>query len=111
MSRHFCLRMYEVAPGRLDRLLERFRDHAVRIFAAHGLETVGLWYEHGAGDAADRLVYLLAAPDAAAYERAWKAFLADPEWARVKEETELDGPLTVARQAIMLEPAAFSPLV
>jgi hypothetical protein len=111
MARQFCLRIYEVAPGRLDALLERFRDHAVRIFAAHGLDTVGLWLERGAGDAPDRVVYLLAAPDAAAYDRAWKAFVADLEWARVKKETEVDGPLTVARQAIMLEPAEFSALV
>lgn len=42
-TRHFNLRLYDVAPGKLDAVVARFRDHVGRIRTRHGLETLGYW--------------------------------------------------------------------
>jgi NIPSNAP len=37
------LRTYTTAEGKLDALNARFRDHTVRLFQKHGMESVGYW--------------------------------------------------------------------
>jgi hypothetical protein len=48
------LRTYTATPGMMDRLHARFRDHTRRIFARHGIQSVGYWVqatpEDGAGE-------------------------------------------------------------
>jgi hypothetical protein len=104
--RQFCLRTYTVAPGKLQPLLDRFRDHAILIFAKHGLDSVGYWVD----SENNTLVYLLVAESPEAYERGWAAFREDPEWAAVKESTERDGKFVLAHHARMLTPCEFSAL-
>jgi len=79
------LRVYEIFDGNRTAFHERFRDHATRIMARHGFRILAMWE----GRAADRpqFVYLLDWPDEEAMKRAWKDFLADPEWVRIKAET------------------------
>ena len=40
-SRCFELRTYYAAPGKLEALNARFRDHTCRLFKKHGMEIVG----------------------------------------------------------------------
>src|SRR5262245_23016142 len=72
--RVFELRTYTPAPGKLDALNARFRDHTIALFKKHGMEVVGFWEpidkEAGAGQ---RLIYLLAHPSRAAAAANWKA--------------------------------------
>ena len=42
-ERVFELRTYKAAPGKLDALLKRFRDHTMRIFEKHGMSNVAYW--------------------------------------------------------------------
>src|SRR5215831_5299429 len=53
-SRCFELRTYTAAPGKLDALNARFRDHTCALFRKHGMEIVGFWMptdkESGAGN-------------------------------------------------------------
>src|SRR5215468_4772103 len=37
------LRIYHVVPGKLDRLVARFRDHTDKLFATHGIKSVAYW--------------------------------------------------------------------
>ncbi|HQU46088.1 MAG TPA: NIPSNAP family protein, partial [Pirellulales bacterium] len=41
--RVFEMRTYWAAPGKLDALHARFRDHTTRIFEKHGMTNVGYW--------------------------------------------------------------------
>lgn len=102
------LRTYQAHPGKLDALVARFRDDTVRLFEKHGMSVAGFWTVDG-GDG-DTLVYLLSFPDRAGAEASWKGFLADPEWAKVREETERDGPLTAKIDSTYLSPTDFSAL-
>ena len=79
------LRIYEIFEGNKQAFHDRFRDHAQRIMARHGFEIVSMW--EAEGDGRTEFVYLLEWPDEAAMKAAWAAFMADPEWSRIKRET------------------------
>lgn len=84
------LREYVAEPGAADRLRARFAEHTLDLFERHGLTVAAYWH-----DPADesRVVYVLSFPDEPARQAAWAAFQADPEWKRVKTESEKDGPV------------------
>ena len=102
-------RVYEAAYGKLPELHARFRDHTLRIFERHGFKSIGYWTPE-VGDNSDRVVYIVAFEDAAHRERAWAAFRADPEWQRVKAESEPDGPLAARVFNTLLTATDYSPL-
>src|SRR5450631_1180565 len=61
-SRCFELRTYYAAPGKLEALNARFRDHTCALFKKHGMEIVGFWLPTDQPAAGEKLVYLLAYP-------------------------------------------------
>src|SRR5205807_10589277 len=42
-TRIFEIRTYYAAPGKLDDLLARFRNHTTKLFEKHGMENIGYW--------------------------------------------------------------------
>ncbi len=110
-ERVFELRTYYAAPGKLDALNARFRDHTVALFKKHGMEVVGFWEpvdkEAGAGE---KLVYILAHPSRTAAAAAWKAFREDPEWVKVKADSAKDGVLPATIESVLLAGSDYSPL-
>ncbi len=110
--RVFELRTYQAAPGKLDHLLARFRDHTTKLFAKHGMTQLGYWLpvekKDGAGEV---LTYILAHRSKEAAAASFKAFRADPEWIRAKAASEVNGSLTVTNgvQSVLLAPVDFSP--
>jgi hypothetical protein len=111
-SRLFELRTYHAAPGKLDALQARFRDHTVGLFAKHGLGLVGFWLPLDPdGRPTDTLIYLLVFDDRVAADKARSAFGADPAWVAAKAASETDGPLTAAIESVFLTAADFSPLI
>jgi NIPSNAP protein len=107
--RVFELRTYTTADGRLDALNARFREHTIALFERHGMQVIGFWTPTAA-DGANTLVYLLAYPSAAAREASWKAFTDDPEWKKVREESERDGKIVLKVDSKMLAPTDYSPM-
>src|SRR2546423_1333426 len=109
----FELRTYATPPGRLDALLARFRDHTVRLFARHGMTSVGYWVP--AEGPQDQLVYLLAFPSREAAGASWAAFRQDPDWHAVRKASEekAGGSLTVRGgvRTAYLKAVDFSPLL
>ena len=106
----FELRTYTAAPGRLDDLLTRFRDHTLRIFEKHGMINVGYWLPQDQPLAENTLIYLLAHPSREAADESWRAFTGDPEWQRVAEESRRDGRLIAGLERVYLDPTDFSPM-
>jgi hypothetical protein len=110
-SRVFELRTYTANEGKLDALDARFRDHTIALFKRHGLTS--LFYFHptdadkGAGHT---LIYLLAHESKDAATKSWDAFHADPEWVKVKAESEKNGSLTIPDgvKSVYLTPTDFS---
>jgi hypothetical protein len=88
------LRIYHVMPGRMDDINRRFRDHTMKLFARHRIKVVGFWTTLVGEN--DELIYVVAFDDMNQRQAAWDAFGADPEWIKVKRESEANGVL-VAR--------------
>lgn len=106
------LRTYTAAPGRLDDVLARFRDHTIGIFNRHGMESVGYWVPQDAKDGAgQKLIYLLRHPSREAAVKNWAAFRADPEWQSVSKASEAHGKIVIHTESVFLAPADFSPAV
>ena len=82
-SRCYELRTYIAAPGKLEALHARFRDHTNALFKKHGMTIVGFWQPVAKPD---QLIYILAYKDAAARDAAWAAFGTDPEWVKTRTE-------------------------
>jgi hypothetical protein len=87
-SRCFELRTYTVKEGSsIDLLHSRFRDHTNALFRKHGMTIVGFWQPVTKPNV---LVYILAYKDAAARDKSWAAFNADPEWVKTRTEMKVD---------------------
>src|SRR5918999_1405145 len=78
-------RAYYVVPGRMPDIQRRFADITMKLFAKHGIRVVGFW-ETVIGES-DELVYICAFDDLAHRQRAWSAFMADPEWQAAQKST------------------------
>ena len=110
-NRLFELRTYHAAPGKLDALQARFAHHTLRLFAKHGLTVVGFWVARDAsGQPSNDLVYVLSFPDSEAREQSWEAFRADPDWVKARADSEVDGPLLISLESVLLDPTSYSPL-
>jgi NIPSNAP len=110
-SRCFELRTYYAAPGKLEALNARFRDHTCALFKKHGMEIVGFWIptdqEQGAEN---KLVYMLAHKSREAAKQSWKDFQGDPEWQKVRTESEANGKLTEKIESVFMAATDYSPL-
>ncbi len=107
-ERIFEMRTYTAHPGRLDALNARFRNHTTRIFEKHGMTNVGYWTPQEAPLSEDTLVYILAHDSREAGQASWDAFRADPEWARVAEESQRDGRIVQNVDVLWLEATDYS---
>ena len=109
-SRIFELRTYESAPGKMEALQARFRDHTCKLFEKHHMTVIGFWSPTDAELANPKLIYLLAFPSQEAALKSWADFQADPEWEAVKEASEKDGKLAETIESVYLRPTDYSPL-
>ncbi|HEV2948904.1 MAG TPA: NIPSNAP family protein [Gemmataceae bacterium] len=109
-TRVFELRTYHAAPGKMDALNSRFRDHTCALFKKYGMTIIGFWNPSDAKDADKTLIYLLAFPSREAADKSWKNFAADPEWKKAKDESEREGKLVEKIERVFLNPTDYSPM-
>jgi hypothetical protein len=110
-TRSFELRTYVAAPGKLDALLARFRDHTTALFEKHGMINIGYWVATDAeGQPTETLIYLLAHASHDAAKDSWAAFRADPGWIAARDASEVDGRLAAEVTSVYLDPTDFSEL-
>lgn len=102
------LRVYEVAPGKLPALNERFAKITMRYFEKYGLKAVGFWTDEIG--TSNRLTYMLAFEDMAQRDMAWTAFRADTERLKLFEETEKNGRLVFRVTNTIMRPTEYSPM-
>jgi hypothetical protein len=102
------LRIYHAAPGKLDQLLARFRDHTVAIFARHGMKSVAYWTPVDEPQKSSTLIYILHHPNRAAADANWKSFRDDPEWKSVRDKSEENGKLVEKVDSTFMSLTDFS---
>jgi len=106
-TRVYELRIYTAAEGKWDKLLARFKDHTLGLFEKHGMTNVGYWQPLESDE--PKLYYILSYKDADARAKAWKDFLADPDWKAAYKASEADGKLTSKIESRILTATDFSP--
>jgi hypothetical protein len=110
-SQHvYELRMYHVNPSKMDALVARFRDHTHALFKRHQMKSIGYWQPQDAPHSQDLFIYILEHPSREEAKKNWQAFQDDPEWKRVKAESETDGPLANHIDSYFMDPTDFSAL-
>ncbi len=102
------LRMYHAMPGKLDALQKRFRDHTITIFNRMNMKSVGYWVPQDAPNSENLLIYILEHPSRADATKNWAAFNADPEWVKVKAESEANGKLVDHVDDYYMNPTDYS---
>ena len=108
-TRCFEMRTYFAAPGKLDALLARFRDHTVKLFEKHGITNIGYWVPIENTD--NKLVYVIAFPNREAAKTSWKEFGADPDWQTARKASEENGKLLTKVESAFLNATDFSPAI
>ena len=106
-NRCYELRAYYAAPGKLDALNARFRNHTMQIFEKHGMVNIGYWMPADNPD--NKLIYVLAFPSRDAAKKSWADFSKDPDWQNVLAESEAGGRLVTKVDSVFMAPTDYSP--
>jgi hypothetical protein len=106
-TRCYEMRVYYAAPGKLDDLHARFRDHTCKLFEKHGMVNIGYWVPLDNPD--NKLIYVLAYPSKEARERSWKDFMADPDWQAAYKASEANGKLVARNEQFFMTATDYSP--
>jgi heme-degrading monooxygenase HmoA len=110
-NRVFELRTYTAAPGKMDALNARFRQHTNKLFEKHGMTLIGYWMPMKQKEGEEKLIYILAYPSKEAADKSWQAFRDDPEWQKARAESEKDGKLLAKPpESVYMNPTDYSPL-
>ena len=103
------LRTYYAAPGKMDELNARFKNHTLKLFEKHGMVNLGYWVP--VNNTNNQLTYLLGHADRDTARASWKAFGSDPEWQKVAKASESNGKLVSRLESVFMKPTDYSPPV
>jgi hypothetical protein len=124
-------RTYEVTPGKIESLKKRFQTMSIPLFEKHGIKVIGFWEtgtvpkdakvsknEYGiivetSGTVfqGNELTYMVAFESLQERDRKWNEFRDDPEWHRLRKQSEADGvKMVISESTKILRPTEFSPL-
>lgn len=106
-ERLYELRTYYATEGKLDVLLDRFKNHTLKLFKKHHIIVEGFWIPLDNTDS--KLVYLLSFPNKSTKEAYSKAFVEDKAWKKVVSETTKDGEIVAKMESVDLKMTDFSP--
>jgi hypothetical protein len=102
------LRTYHAAPGKLEALEARFRDHTEAIFKRHDIKAIGYWVPQDNKD--NVFIYIVDHKSKEDATKNWAAFQADDEWKKVRADSEVNGPLQTKVDSVYMSPTDFSRL-
>lgn len=106
-ARVYEMRTYYAAPGKLDALHARFKNHTLKLFEKHAITNVAYFTPVENKD--NKLVFFLSYPDKEAREKSWKAFAGDAEWKKAAADSEKDGKLVEKVETRFLTTTDYSP--
>jgi hypothetical protein len=108
--RVFEIRTYHTLPGRLDALNKRFREHTMRIFEKHGMTNIAYWTFQDSPAKENTLIYVISHKSRETAKASWAAFIEDPEWKKVAEESQRDGKIVERIESVFVDATDYSPL-
>jgi hypothetical protein len=105
------LRIYHAYEGKLEPLLKRFREKETNIFERLDMHPVAYWTADDEPLKGRTLIYMLRHKSRAAATENWARFTKDPEWVKLKAESEADGAFVEKHDITFMTPTDFSPMV
>jgi hypothetical protein len=109
-KRVFELRTYYVVPGKMKDMNDRFRNHTNKLLEKHGMTLIGFWQPIDAKESETKLIYLVAHASKEAADKSWKVFRDDPDWIKVKTESEKNGKIVEKVESVFMNPTDYSAL-
>jgi len=109
-DRYYEMRTYHTYEGKLDALLTRFRDHTTKLFEKHGMTNVGYWVPQDEPKSKNTLIYIIAHESREAAKKNWDGFRNDPDWNKVRTDSEAAGKIVNKVDSVFGDPTDFSPL-
>jgi hypothetical protein len=106
-ARLYELRIYTCSPGKLQDVVTRFREHAVKYFPKYNMKLEGFWVP--TDNPENKIYWLVSYPDRAARDQSWKGFSADRGWQRAKKRSVKNGEIVAKVEEVFLAPTDFSP--
>lgn len=100
------LRIYHANPGKLEALNARFRDHTDEIFRKHGIKSIGYFMPQDKN--VNEFIYIVDHRSKEDADKNWKAFQADPEWIKVRDQSEANGKLVDHVDSTYMDPTTYS---
>ena len=107
-TRVFEMRTYHAAPGKLDALNTRFREHTTKLFEKHGMTNIGYWVPTDEPKSKNTLIYVLAHTSRDAAKKSWDGFQHDPDWIKARDASEASGKIVTKVESIFADPTDFS---
>ena len=108
-TRFYELRIYYCHPGKLNTLIERFKNHTTAFFEKYGMENVGYWLP--TSNEQNALYYILSYPDKTARKTSWAAFSKDPGWQEVVRKSEENGKIVAKVTSVFMTASELSPAI
>jgi hypothetical protein len=108
VERTFELRTYYMLPNRLPNILARFKNHTMKLFENHGMTNIAYWVTVEKDGSQAKLVYILAHKSEEAGKASFGTFVNDPEWIKVRDDSEKDGKIVEKIESVYMKPTAFS---
>ena len=106
----FELRTFYTNPGKLPDLQARFRNHPTKLFEAHGMTNIGYWVPPDEPAHSNTLIYVIAHESREAAKKNWADFGKDPEWVKVRTESEANGKIVEKVDSVFMDPTDYSKL-
>jgi len=110
-GRVFEMRTYTTNEGKLPALETRFRDHTIKFFDRYNMTSIGYWIPSEGPTSQTTLVYILAHPSREEAKANWAKFSADPDWKKVRSDSEVGGTiLAKPPESVFLKATDYSPI-
>ena len=110
-GRVFEMRTYTTNEGKLPALETRFRDHTIKFFDRYNMTSIGYWIPSEGPTSQTTLVYILAHPSREEAKANWAKFSADPDWKKVRTDSEVGGTiLAKPPESVFLKATDYSPI-
>lgn len=110
-SQHvYELHLHHVNEGKIDALAARFGADTDALFQRHNMKSIGYWVPEDPPHSQNLFIYVLEHPSREEAKKNCQAFQGDPEWKRVKAESETAGPLANHIDSYFMDPTTFSAL-
>ena len=106
----FELRTYTAPPGKLNELHARFRNHTMRIFKKHGMNSVAYFAPTDAPLSENTLIYVISHDSREAAKKNWDEFRADPEWVKVAADSQVNGRIVEKTESVFMTATDYSPM-